>query len=111
MAGSAVGQAPSETYGRLARQLCCVDRGSTDNWNRCAPPRSFGRARVLTWLVKAPAYLTRTGKEKSPMAKSRSSSRVTSKGVARKASAVLRDGRSSARNKSVAASALSQRAK
>ncbi|MFB2556152.1 hypothetical protein [Herbiconiux liangxiaofengii] len=45
------------------------------------------------------------------MAKSRSSSRVTSKGVARKASAVLRDGRSSARNKSVAASALSQRAK
>lgn len=38
----------------------------------------------------------------------RSSSRVTSRGVASKASAALRDGRTSARTKSIAASALSQ---
>ena len=38
----------------------------------------------------------------------KSNSRETSSKVASKASAVLRDGRSSSRNKSVAASALSQ---
>jgi hypothetical protein len=43
--------------------------------------------------------------------KKSSASRVTSKTVATKASKVLSDGRSSARNKSVAASALSQRSK
>ncbi len=37
-----------------------------------------------------------------------SSSRVTSKSVARKASKALSDGRSSARTRSIAASALSQ---
>lgn len=38
----------------------------------------------------------------------KANSKQTSKGVASKASAILRDGRSSARTKSVAASALSQ---
>jgi len=45
------------------------------------------------------------------MASKKSSGRVTSKSVARKASKILSDGRSSARSKSVAASALSQRGK
>lgn len=40
----------------------------------------------------------------------RSSSKVTSARVARKASAVLRDGRSSARTRAVAGSALAQAA-
>lgn len=39
------------------------------------------------------------------------SNRVTSKSVASKASQALRDGRSSSRTKSIAASALSQRKK
>lgn len=39
----------------------------------------------------------------------KSSNRVTSKSVAAKASKALSDGRSSARTKSIAASALSQR--
>ncbi|WP_185040718.1 MULTISPECIES: hypothetical protein [unclassified Curtobacterium] len=38
----------------------------------------------------------------------KSSSRTTSKSVAHKASAALRDGRSSARTRSIAASALAQ---
>ncbi|MGG7308743.1 hypothetical protein ACQXVK_16290 [Curtobacterium sp. AB451] len=38
------------------------------------------------------------------------STRVTSKSVAKKASAALRDGRSSARTRSIAASALAQAA-
>jgi len=42
------------------------------------------------------------------MAARRSSSKVTSTKVARKASAALRDGRSSARTKSIAGSALAQ---
>lgn len=42
------------------------------------------------------------------MAKS-NSNRITSKAVAKKASKALSDGRSSARTKSIAASALSQR--
>jgi hypothetical protein len=45
------------------------------------------------------------------MASKKSSNRVTSKLVAAKASKILSDGRSSARTKSVAASALSQRKK
>lgn len=44
------------------------------------------------------------------MAKKRSSNRVTSAKVASQASAILRDGRSSARSKGVAASALAQAA-
>jgi hypothetical protein len=44
---------------------------------------------------------------KAPMAK-KGSSKVTSTKVARKASAVLRDGRSSPRTRSVAGSALAQ---
>lgn len=43
-----------------------------------------------------------------PMARRSSSSKVTSGKVAKQASAILRDGRSSARSKSVAASALAQ---
>lgn len=42
------------------------------------------------------------------MARKSSASKVTSTKVARKASALLRDGRSSTRTKSVAASALAQ---
>ena len=45
------------------------------------------------------------------MAHKNAASRVTSKSVASKASKALSDGRSSARTKSVAASALSQRKK
>jgi hypothetical protein len=45
------------------------------------------------------------------MAHKSAANRVTSKSVATKASKVLSDGRSSARTKSVAASALSQRKK
>lgn len=45
------------------------------------------------------------------MGSKKSSTRVTSKSVAAKASRILSDGRSSARTKSVAASALSQRKK
>lgn len=45
------------------------------------------------------------------MASKKSSSGVTSKSVASKASKILADGRSSPRIKSVAASALSQRKK
>ncbi len=46
------------------------------------------------------------GKKSTPMAKAKG--KVTSKAVARKASAALRDGRSSSRTKSIAASALAQ---
>lgn len=45
------------------------------------------------------------------MASKKAENRVTSKPVASKASKILTDGRSSARSKSVAASALSQRKK
>ena len=56
-------------------------------------------------------YRTRVGKESCPMASKNAQNRVTSKSVASKAAKALNDGRSSARTKSIAASALSQRKK
>lgn len=67
-----------------------------------------GALAVFTLASEDPSvHRTRAGKEVGPMAKS-SSSRVTSKRVATKASKALSDGRSSARTRSIAGSALSQ---
>lgn len=87
---------------RRARRLRCTTH------KKGSPPARLGTegATSLSQGDEVAIYPTRAQEVKN-MAKA--TNRVTSKSVATKASKLLRDGRTSARTKSVAASALSQK--
>ncbi len=88
---------------RRARRLRCPTH------KKGSPPARLGTegATSLSQGDEVAIYPTRAQKEVENMAKA--TNRVTSKSVASKASKLLSDGRTSARTKSVAASALSQK--